>query len=743
VAKDALDQELDAQYAAMQQPESAVTQVDPLDAELDSMYREEKYGTLGQQSITAAEGLLSGVVSSPVANLIETKVLGVDPADIRGRAEENPTISTVSEISGLVGSSFVPGGQGALLAKAGAGAAKALGAVEKASFLSKVGATATRTAFEGGLYQAGKELGDMVIADPAVGADFSLADVGLSFALGGVFGGAAGAAAEGFKKAAIEAAPFLKNVQESAGVRALGFTKGQVKKLQGGADEAKDIARTLMDAEIETGERIITPFASSDDIAAKVEVFRKEAGAKMEKVYNALDEKGADGIKPLELASKIDEKLGNFWRSPINKGEANQLENILESVMIRGDESISFKDAQLLKEEIKKVAYPGGRAPLDPSPKVQIAQEAYRIVRDEIDTAVEKAAGGNGLLGELRSARSSYAAAKKAGRAIADKVAGEQGNRLFGLTDNIIAGGALASGDVLGAGGAALVMKKLADRYGATMLSSSKDAYLDSLSKFTATFGNQEAINASKLAQATVNGYKLAQRATKSVFDKTQEMPAKVIPILSARDKLDKLVTENIKDPSRLLAMNDNNPVLEYNGPYAATSARAVAYLSQLKPKTEPTNPLDSKRVPSKSEQATYNRALGIAQQPLVTLKYIQDGTLTRQDMQALQTIYPSLHAQLVNQVTQQMVNTLARGKSIPYSTRKSLSTFIGQPLDSTLTPQSIQAAQPVSEQPQQQPQQGGQSKPPSASSMKGLEKGVSANRTPSQARGLEQSQGK
>lgn len=238
--------------------------------------------------------------------------------------------------------------------------------------------------------------------------------------------------------------------------------------------------------------------------------------------------------------------------------------------------------------------------------------------------------------------------------------------------------------------------------------------------------------NAHAMGKATARGWKMASDSAKAVFNASKELPAKVIPLAAHREKLDKLVVESTKNPERLFGINDNNPAPEYNEAFAATSGRAVAYLNSLRPKTDPQAPLDSKQPPSKTQMAAYNRALDIAQQPLVTMKYLKDGTITTQDVTSLRTIYPNLYNQLASKLMAEMVEAKAKKQTIPYQTKMSLSVFLGQPLDSTLTPMGIMAAQPSPEaQAQSQPQG---NKPPAYNSVKGLDSLAKGTRTPAQA---------
>lgn len=239
--------------------------------------------------------------------------------------------------------------------------------------------------------------------------------------------------------------------------------------------------------------------------------------------------------------------------------------------------------------------------------------------------------------------------------------------------------------------------------------------------------------NAQSLGNATVRAFKTMAKASKSVFDADAPLPSNVINVAFGRDKLDRLVTEAATNPEKLFGINDNNPIDEYSQSFAATSTRAVRLLSALKPNTDPQNPLDGKRKASQEAIGKYHRALDIANKPMILFDSIKKGSITAFDIATLHQIYPSLYGQMRQQLTNNLIEAKNKGIVVPYSTRIGLSLFLGQALDSTLTPASILAAQPkpASQDPQVNSDE---LKPPPASSMKALSKSASAYRTPSQA---------
>ncbi len=94
--------------------------------------------------------------------------------------------------------------------------------------------------------------------------------------------------------------------------------------------------------------------------------------------------------------------------------------------------------------------------------------------------------------------------------------------------------------------------------------------------------------------------------------------------------------------------------------------------------------------------------------------------------------MYPNLYTKLVGKITSGIVNAKDKGNTIPYNARIGLSIFLGQPLDSTMTPSGILSAQP---QPSQGPAQSPQSGVAKGYQADALKKLPSQYETPGQAR--------
>jgi len=97
---------------------------------------------------------------------------------------------------------------------------------------------------------------------------------------------------------------------------------------------------------------------------------------------------------------------------------------------------------------------------------------------------------------------------------------------------------------------------------------------------------------------------------------------------------------------------------------------------------------------PSDNQHRVYNQALDLAASPLSVLKHVKDGTLTKNHMEHMQAMWPELTTHLSKEMTKRITEAQLKGETPEYKVRKSLSLFLGTPLDSTMTPSGIMAAQ-------------------------------------------------
>jgi hypothetical protein len=234
-------------------------------------------------------------------------------------------------------------------------------------------------------------------------------------------------------------------------------------------------------------------------------------------------------------------------------------------------------------------------------------------------------------------------------------------------------------------------------------------------------------------------GQKKLSNAVLSFFEdagKTVQFKDLAMPSSASRDELEKSL-EQAGDMNN--AINIGAPIAHYLPDHttgaAEMTANAINYFKALKP-TQPINhPLDTPPPVDKYAQEKYNRALDIAQQPLLVLDYAKKGTITTNDVATLKTIYPGLYNGMVTKLQNGLIEAKAKDTPISYTQRLGLSTLTGMPMDTTLTQNSMQAIiNSVPQRPTPQGAQGGRRKPSSQTS-KTMEKVDSMYQTPLQAR--------
>ena len=209
-----------------------------------------------------------------------------------------------------------------------------------------------------------------------------------------------------------------------------------------------------------------------------------------------------------------------------------------------------------------------------------------------------------------------------------------------------------------------------------------------------------------------------------------------LIPKVESRDRLKKSLEHASNNPESLIniAGGVGHYLPNHSTAAASAAANGISYLNSLKPKQAQNAPLDAKAPVDKAATARYDRALDIAQQPLMVLKHLNNGALQAQDVQTLDTIYPGLKAKMVDQITKELTDDLKKGSNMPYAKRTSLNLLMGGGLDSTMTQASMHAIM-ASSAPPQAPQSPGKPKKASGTALSQINKVNKLALTSDQAR--------
>jgi hypothetical protein len=129
------------------------------------------------------------------------------------------------------------------------------------------------------------------------------------------------------------------------------------------------------------------------------------------------------------------------------------------------------------------------------------------------------------------------------------------------------------------------------------------------------------------------------------------------------------------------------------------TRSRVFSYLNSIKPdeQAEKTGQLPYDSAPDMSQkEKVYDQAITIGANPLSILKNVKDGSITPDQLNHLNSMYPEIQQHLAQEITKKIVDNKLSGEKPAYKTRQGLSMFLGTPLDSTFTPHCIMATQNV-----------------------------------------------
>ena len=240
---------------------------------------------------------------------------------------------------------------------------------------------------------------------------------------------------------------------------------------------------------------------------------------------------------------------------------------------------------------------------------------------------------------------------------------------------------------------------------------------------------------------------KVVRSAVKAVFKKGASiLPHHLIPDDKKNEQLNKRLQDIQVNPDYLYDVGGKTSYyLPNHGMNLARVASAASnYLNSIRPMPKQLSPFDRAVEPSNYEKDLFKSALSIANQPLIVLEKIQNGTINSEDIKHLSNMYPSLYDNLKEKVMGELVDKVHNQEEVPYETRMGLSLFLGQPLDSTMMPSSIMALQPkIAEQQQQAQAQSMGQAPVQGRSLKDINKLSNQALTPGQARIVEKQSGK
>lgn len=306
---------------------------------------EEKYNSEAPSAAEAAGiGSLQGVtrnwgdeliagVSKMVGGDYEANKHKIQQRDLRSKSEQ-PLAYYGANIPMAIATSIGPGGIAKQAALAGAdGAARSLGDADRIDEKSMSEAVETGT------------------IDAATAGALAKVAPGL-VAKAGEYGEAGSA--------------WLKKVANSQAVKALGGTKGQVEKL---GEKANDVGAMVLK------NKIVTPLASSKEIADRVSQQGEKLAAQTKPIYEAAE---GSTMKPNSLYYEIEAKIADLKSNPGNAPIVAKLKKYQDELIDSGTENFNPADLRKYRQSVDKTINFNSDAPS------QMASKDMRnILRDK------------------------------------------------------------------------------------------------------------------------------------------------------------------------------------------------------------------------------------------------------------------------------------------------------------------------------------------------------------------------
>lgn len=681
---------------------------------------EAKYGDLKGEALAAGAGAARGLTFG----LSDAALTSIDPSlrdPLNALREVNPTASLGGEIVGAVAPTLFTGGAGAVgTAARTAGAiprgAAALGGLAERGAAALVGRAATSTlgqaaqgavrigargAVEGALYGTGHEISEAALGDYEATAERLMAGAKQGALAGLAVGGALGAAGPLVRGAAKRVADVAESIdvpsiQAPGGVRqklsemaeerafkSLSPTKVDERAAQRFAGDPKNVGEgarkigrhMLEELPGEMGKRF--ELATTQDIAEAAGRRRDAIGKKLGGMLDDLDQiadKAPDGAVPANMngamrpradmiAQRVnDEIIAPMRELPGYEGIANNVQAYVESLVMKtGGGEVSFSRLQKIRSSLDDLIFRGKQPNTNPSPIVEELRKVRGIVEDELMEAGERAAQAKGgkFVDAYKDAKSRYQSMKFAEKVALEAEMRGAANRTISLTDYMAGAASLAAGGPLASVAGALGNKVLRERGNQIAA-----GLLDKATRLRQVEAAAEAVD--KRIASGVKGF----------FGKgpTPTVPAGAGPLKDRYGTAVARVRDMTADPQRIASkMAERIGDLAEHAPQtsaaaAGLEARKVAFLADKIPPGHQTleglQPQLARPKVSDQEMAKFLRYVKAAEDPLSVLQDLEKGRVSRESVEALQALYPSIFESIRARVTEQLATSTTK---VPY----------------------------------------------------------------------------
>ena len=551
-------------------------------------------------------------------------------------------------------------------------------------------------ATQGALYNVGNQISEDALGDHETTAEKLFAAAGHGAMTGFLLGGALGATGELARTGLAKVSPGLQSLAESQAVRALNPKLGNVTEithtLPGGV---KGLGRWLLDhGVVQAGDRV-------DDVAGRVGVATKEAAARLDAILGTLDQHATEFPEVAEVMRRLQREALNPLAKKIGfESIYNSVEALVNSFQEKALEEASNGKVGFLwlrdaRATIDDLLYRESNA-VAKSPRDQELRQVRQILEDELEKYADKASrklGDGTLLEDYQRAKVDFRYARTA-----EKISQKETDRLMGVrvgspTDYLAFVGGLASGGGLKGAAFGAAHHVIRERGNATVA-----AVLDKVANFSAMSRAVKDINGrleNGVAQylrgesPTIKG-KLRPYRGEAGETMRETYERKVQEITRASQQVSRQASA-VKRAAQSLVSHAPNVAKGL----AAKATAATAFLASKVPKQADVGysvqpQFEHTRV-SDADASRFLRYAQAVENPMSVLDEMHRGTLSREHVEALRSVYPKIYEQLVNRI---QASVHEADKPLPYDRLMQLSLLFGTPVHATQRTAFVQTMQ-------------------------------------------------
>lgn len=665
-----------------------------------------------------AAGALAGArgLSLGLSDIALTESGAMTPEQLKEYKRQSPTISAASEVAGTI-APLVVGGLGAAPAALAMKGAEKVGALAGKKFASetakKIVGNAVQGAAEGAAFSVGQLASEVAMQNQKLSAESIVGTVGPGILVGGTLGGLIGLGSAAVPKVSSLVSPVSKRVKEAASdfvspVKAAeeisGLTPTKLAKLNAGQEAGKSFSDDL--AEYTSRNLVKSTLPSSGEIHAANEAALKRAGKEINEYTKLLDQEVRanpeilDQTKPFERIQKVfdDYKVELEKSKHTNYPQIRKLRQMekdfeaVKSEVINSQisdmaaaqglgsraEVGAFDALNEYRKRVSAIKYNKVGTALEnfPAQVAESLRQEIRKITDETADLVSAKVGGHTeeLARALKSANKDYHIGKTIAPSLAKQVyaSGKNGKLLKALINAPdLALEAKRNLAVMGNVGAKVSGVK-------NTITGAVRTFFEKTKRPTRVMSTKFLVN---------SGFALTDSGVQPK-DRKQAFKNVQSHIASLQDP-DLMTTKLAKNIGPLMKIA---PTMGFEAQQQL--ARAVTFLNAKLPKHMGSGSAQllfpKEYEPTTMEQAKFERYLQAVEQPLTVMAELEQGTITREHVEALKFVYPEIYGA----VQQEVMKQIADNPEIPYQKRLQLGILLDIPADESLTGEAIMGLQ-------------------------------------------------